>query len=290
MIDLRYLGITLIGVFLALAVGLMTGSALGSPDRRDQAYEALRAQMDLLRTDVQTVREENETSRRRLESREQFGREVLPLAVRNRLTGATVGIVVCGPLDERPFWGELETALQESGAQLGPIIRIPDQLRRVSALDAARLNGEPPGTAGDPLAPAAWAVHALARGDEERLSEIARLTGIEVPRRSSEMVRRLLVLTAIPDDERQVEFQARRTPEFRVLEAAQADGLRVVVAEPETTPHSTLGALASGEVPGVDNIDTVSGRIAAVLALAGADGRFGSKPGASRAIPPLELP
>jgi hypothetical protein len=34
MIDLRYMGLTLIAVFLALAVGMMTGSALGSPERQ----------------------------------------------------------------------------------------------------------------------------------------------------------------------------------------------------------------------------------------------------------------
>jgi hypothetical protein len=40
----------------------------------------------------------------------------------------------------------------------------------------------------------------------------------------------------------------------------------------------------------IDDVDTPSGQISAVLALAGAEGRFGSRPGATRPIPPLETP
>ena len=87
MIDLRYVGLTMIGIFLALAVGLMVGSALGSPDRLAAAMDGLRVQHEQLAQTNQEVREENASLERRLQSREEAERELLPLAVRERLRG-----------------------------------------------------------------------------------------------------------------------------------------------------------------------------------------------------------
>jgi hypothetical protein len=293
MVDLRYLGLTLIGVFLALAIGLMTGSALGSPDKRDLAYEGLREQMDLLREDVQRVREENDQSRRRLDAREQAARELLPLAVRDRLSGSRVGVVVCGPLDERAFWGELERALELAGAQIGPVLRIPDQLRSIPEDRRERLTqvwgGDSLSREGARFEAAAWIIRAAARGyPGVRLGELARDLGIEMPEGGAGTLRRLLVLTALPDEERAAALAAGEGPEFAVLEAARSEGLRVVLAEPEETSQSAIPVLASRAFATVDNIDTAYGQIAAVRALAGAEGRFGSKPGATRAVPALE--
>src|SRR5688500_13320897 len=103
MIDLRYVGLTMIGIFLALTIGLMTGSALGSSDKQVIAYERLQGEFELLREENQRVGDENDVLRRRLDAGEQAGREFLPGAVRGRLPGSTVGVILCGGIDERPF-------------------------------------------------------------------------------------------------------------------------------------------------------------------------------------------
>jgi hypothetical protein len=294
MVDLRYLGLTLIGIFLALAIGLMTGSALGSPDRRDLAYEGLRQQMDLLRADVDRVREENEAQHRRLEARDQAGRELLPLAVQGRLAGSSVAVIVCGPLDERAFWGELERALTLAGARIGPVVRIPDQLRSLDPAERARIaevwGAHPAPPEADPYEAAGWIVRAAARGyPGDRLAELARRIGMEVPVGGSSSVRRLLVLTSLPDEERAIALAAGDVPEIAVLETARSEGLRAVIAEPEDAPHTAIPALAPRAAASVDSIDTPYGQMAAVAALAGAEGRFGSKPGSTRGLPPREI-
>src|SRR5204862_2459624 len=125
--------------FLMLAVGLLIGPALGGPDKRDAAYEALRRDFELLRTEDQRVREENDTVRRRLTSRDQALQELLPLAVRDRLPGSVIGVVLCGPVDEGRFWSDLESALKASGAAIGPVVRITDRMRPIPGDDRARL-------------------------------------------------------------------------------------------------------------------------------------------------------
>lgn len=295
MIDLRYLGLTLIAVFLALAVGLMTGSALGSPERQAAVYEGLRNQFEELRAQNQQVREESEEVRRRLTARDRAMRDLLPLAVRNRLMGSRIGVVLCGAVDERPFWGDLESTLKIAGAEVGPIVRIPDELRVLSSADRARFEAywRSPGAApAEPsrLDPAAWAVVALSRPDqEERLRELASATGMELRGSFSEPVRRLLILTGIPEETRATAVSAGEVPERWAVDAAlNQPVLRVVAAEPEGGASSAVEPLRSRNIPTVDNIDTAAGQLSVVLALAGADGHFGSKPGATRPVPPLE--
>ncbi|MCC2671098.1 MAG: hypothetical protein K0Q72_3569 [Armatimonadetes bacterium] len=293
MIDLRYLGITLIAVFLSLAIGMMTGSALGGPDKRDAAYEGLRNQFDLLRTENQRVQDENDLVRRRLNAREQALRELQSLAIRNRLAGSTVGVVICGPPSERAYWSELEAALRAAGAQIGPVVRIPDALREIPAEARGRfeLAWEDAGTSGLDSAyqPARWVVRALARGGTaQRLEELASLTGIELRGDYRTPVRRLLVLASVPDTNRAAQVTAGDVPEVPTVDAARSEGLRVVAAEPEEAVVSAVDSLRQRlNVPTVDNIDTAAGRISVVLALAGENGQFGSKPGAARPVPPL---
>lgn len=294
MIDLRYLGLTLIAVFLALAVGLMTGSALGSPERQAAVYEGLRNQFEELRTQNQQVREESDTVRRGLAARDRAMRDLMPLVIRDRLSGVRVGVILCGALDERPFWGDLENALTLAGAHIGPIIRIPDQPQNLTSADRQRFEGywrpatAPPAEA-HPLEVATWSVQALIRpGQEQRLRELARTTGIELRGDLTSPVRRILILTGMPEASRAVAVSAGEVPEKWVVDTAVNEpGLRAVLCEPEGLSISAVEPLRSRNLPTVDHIDTPAGQISAVLALAGAEGHFGSQPGATRPLPPV---
>lgn len=295
MIDLRYLALTLIGVFLALAIGLMTGSALGGPDKRDAAYEGLRDQFELLRTENQRVQTENDAVLRRVNAQDQAIRELIPLALRDRLPGSVVGVVICGDLDERRFWGELEAALQQAGAAMGPVARVPDRLRPLGEEARERFalvwDAEAAADQSHPFEAAGWLVKALARGDAaQRLEELCRETGISIRGDVRRPLRRLLVLTGVPNEARAAAIVAGEVPEVRVVDAAQSAGLRTVVAEPEASVPSAVEPAGRRGVPTVDNVDTAAGQLSVVLALAGADGRFGTKPGASRPIPSLDRP
>lgn len=295
MIDLRYLALTLIGVFLALAIGLMTGSALGGPDKRDAAYEGLRDQFELLRTENQRVQTENDAVLRRISAHDQAIRELMPLAVRDRLPGSVVGVVVCGGLDERRFWGELETALRLAGAEIGPVAHVPDRLRSLSGEARQRFaavwDADFSTDETHPFEAAGWLVTALSRGDAaQRLEELCRQTGMTVRGDIRRPLRRILILTGAPNEERATAVAAGDVPDVRIVDAALSAGLRAVVAEPEASMPSAVDQPGRRGVPTVDNVDTAAGQLSVVLALAGADGRFGSKTGASRPIPSLERP
>ncbi|MFN3651523.1 MAG: copper transporter [Armatimonadota bacterium] len=286
MIDLRYVALTGIFIFLALAVGMMAGSALGGPDKRDAAYAGLRDEFELLRSENQRVRDENDTVKRRLEARDQALHSLLPLAVRGRLAGTTVAVVVCGGVDEGRFWSELENALEVAGAQVGPVLRLPDFMESLTPQDHARFariwsdpSATPVAPERRPYEPVGWLLRGIT-GDSTRaeVRDLASALGAEL-RAYEGPSNRVLVLTTA-NAAREVRVTGSLIPEAEVVRTALDRDLRVVVAEPEASEKSVVEHLRGREVATVDNVDTVAGRISTVLALAGQDGHFGSRPGA----------
>lgn len=294
MIDLRHFALTIMAIFLALTVGLILGSALASPERQSLVYEKLRRDFDQISDENKRVREEKDAEHRRNEAQDRALREFVSGAVRDRLSDSRVAVLICGPVDEGAFWGDLEGTLRLAGARVGPILHVPDRFHAIPSADRERFHrmwGQGTATAASAeMEPAGWLVQALAReGSGDRVNELIRTLGLEQRGRQEGPARRLLVLTAAPA-ERLGSLAAGETPEPRILDTARELGLRVVVAEPQEPTSSAVDTLRSRSVTTVDNVDTAAGQISVVLALAGAEGRFGSKKGASAPIPPLRTP
>ncbi len=67
-------------------------------------------------------------------------------------------------------------------------------------------------------------------------------------------------------------------------------GVRVVGCESSSCKASCVGQYKACGVATVDDLDTAAGRLAAVLALGGADGHFGIKDSADQLFPPIGTP
>ncbi|MBM3459249.1 MAG: hypothetical protein FJX77_12035 [Armatimonadetes bacterium] len=295
MVDLRFLGLSLMAVFLALAIGLMIGSALGGPDKREAAYQRVQEQFDLLRAENQRVREEGDLARRRLESRSQALRDLLPRTVEGRLSGTRVAVILCGGGDERRYWGDLETTLRTARAEWGPIVRVGDKPGRPSAEARSRFSNllapDPPSDTEDPFEYVAWLVRGMTRGEAPELMEsLCREAGFQARGLDRLPVRRLLLLSTRPLAERAELPPSGSFPELVAADTARREGMIVVAAESEELEPSLVDLLGRRDITTVDNVDTYSGQMAVVLALAGQKGRFGSKPGSVRAIPALASP
>ena len=93
MIDFRYHLVSLIAVFLALALGIVLGAGpLNQPlgDQLTGQVEELRDDRDRLRTDL-------EVSRVETENRDAFIDEIAPAALGSRLEGRTVAVIALKP-------------------------------------------------------------------------------------------------------------------------------------------------------------------------------------------------
>jgi hypothetical protein len=117
-------------------------------------------------------------------------------------------------------------------------------------------------------------------------------------------IRRMLLLCPNDEPGYAAQVAAGRGIEAALGAAARDAEALLVAGEPEgghptltstaTIPPgdtlSLLPALAAVGASTIDNVDTATGQIAMVLALAGTRGNFGTGPRASRPLPPLTPP
>lgn len=283
MLNFRYHALSLVAVFLALAIGLLLGVAIGDKGLVSSAERDVRAS---LRDDVRDAQAERDDALAQLQARQQFEADAYPALVGGRLAGRRIALIELGAPSDR-MWNLTKEALQGSGATIASVsvVREPLQLDALAA--AAR------GTRYDRLAE-----------DPELLHPFATRLGIQFTHggRLLRLVRRDLLLQgsgALVGADGVV--VVRNTPELEGEEAEAVEvfedglmrGLRandvpVVGVETTDAEASQVEWFKDHELSSVDDLDDPIGRAALVFALAGQRGSFGVKPSADGGrLPPL---
>ena len=187
MIDFRYYLVSIVSIFLALAVGIVLGAGPLKGDigtRLTEQMTALRAEKTQLRTDL-------DVARRGASARDAFATAVGPAVVKGRLTGKTVAIVVA-PGADADLVKNATASLVAAGAKIGSVVTLTDAwsdpskttLRNTVASPFASLVKAPVGTSSpDQIAATVLARAILAGTDQptERLtaSSNAALNGLK---------------------------------------------------------------------------------------------------------------
>ncbi|HHW62166.1 MAG TPA: copper transporter [Syntrophomonadaceae bacterium] len=119
MVDLKYHIVSIIGIFLALGIGILIGSTLVSDDlmvgQQRKMIDALEEKFTSLREREADLIAENERKDQIIKNYENFSQAMLPVVVENRLQGQRIAMVVTGGMDVPA--GMLNT-LAKSGANL----------------------------------------------------------------------------------------------------------------------------------------------------------------------------
>lgn len=124
MISLRAHVVTIVAVFLALAIGLLVGGAFVDPVLEQQLRdrtEDLLADNGNLRSDLDDVRAELEELRRQVGSVDAFADVALPYLAGGRLLGASVVLIADEGLEDTVL-GQAQRALAEADANLVAVI------------------------------------------------------------------------------------------------------------------------------------------------------------------------
>lgn len=299
MIDFRYHVVSIVAVFLALALGLFVGSTTLQSTVADQ----LSSQAQRVRSDNQRLEKQLSAAHGTISDDQSFAAAVEPLLVRGRLTGQTVALVSAPGVSDSAR-SALAGTLQEAGATVTADVRLaPAYLDPTQQAELGQLAhdlaapGHPPGAGSgvdqasqtlaevlgarvgrSPPSPARVEQTLAAFGDGKLLS----VKG-PTPRPAA------LVVVLVPPADASVPAATVEQQAATILNLARdldATAAGAVLAGPTVDPTQPAGVLdidrralgnADSGVSTVDGVDQPQGRVASVYALAQQlDGRAGS--------------
>jgi hypothetical protein len=315
-ISLRYHIVSLVAVFLALALGIVVGSTV----LQEGTVSALRATSQEVRQRSEENRTENLTLKQDIARLQSFGAAVLPELVQNRLKGRSVVLVDTDKVDGGLRDG-VRKVLEEAGAQVDGQITFADErlalgadgdrtaMGRLLAVDAGApevLRGELVRRLASRLATPA----AMPQDDNQRASDM--LTGLQDADFLADLKLSRPLATGADPFPRQGSIFVLLGPSAAATATAVApDAFLVPLADQVSArtggpvaggeaaavpaPSSWITALrnnraVSRRVSGIDSVDTVYGQLALVEALQGSlqqlpAGQYGIKDGASGLLP-----
>lgn len=163
MIDFRYHLVSIISVFLALAVGIVLGAGPLQANLGDQLSDQVAA----LRTEKQTLNDKLATSEKLVDASDEYAAAVQQRVVKGRLSGHRAVVVVL-PSADGTMATDLEGVVTQSGAVLTGTVTIgPDWFDPTQAADRAQAAKE---------AATAYGLESSATGDELLIQVLTDLT------------------------------------------------------------------------------------------------------------------
>lgn len=289
MLDFRYHALSLVAVFLALAIGIVLGVTIGDSLVSD-AERSLRGN---LRADVETAHQDLSQAKTQLAGRDKMLDELYPQLVAGRLAGERIALVSWGPLPDNVKSG-VRDAVTKAGGRLDSLSIFDTPLTDLkTALGNDEFAIQTADTDALDLLGSEIA-HSITGG-----GHLARALRSNFPDDFAGRYRRAdaVVFFEAPkpnDGSDQSGYKERSDDRAREIESALLDELKrrtlaVVGVEATTTDPSQIGRYKSLDLSSSDSVDKSGGQIALVFALAGAKGNFGLKPSASQPLPPAVL-
>jgi hypothetical protein len=282
----RYHVASLAAVFVALAVGILVGVGLGKnvvSDTTKHLEQSLKGNLEDSRARAGDL--ETQLGRER-----DFSEEAYPALVGGLLRGDRIAVIALGGLPD-DMKGDLQAVTAPSsptGAKLGEyaVVREPPDLAGLTGEVGRRLRGIASG--GDDLSKlAANAGRSLLVGGpllrRTRDTLFARFSG------RARAIDGVILIRTRPENLDPADADATDRLEAGLLQGIESvRRVPVVGVERSDAQPSQISFFQSRGVPStVDSIDLVSGQVALVYALRGAEGSFGIKDSADRLLPAL---
>ncbi len=278
----RYHAVSLIAVFLAIAIGILIGAEFGG----DALTNTRKNLEQSLTGNLQDSRERADELNGQLARSDEFASRVYPPLVHERLAGKRIGVVALGDLPGGTSTA-IEEALGPTGAHLVGIgvVREP--------VDLSGLGGVLSKTR-----------FARIRRNEETLAEFGTGVGRQLIRGGNLLGRvrshlfsrasgnfggldGVIVVRQTPEEMGAVQRSKASTLEAALMAGMTATRAPVVGVETSTAEPSSVSFFAGNDLSSVDDVETPAGKVATVFALLGAEGSFGTKGTADRLLPDL---
>lgn len=275
--DLRYHLISLISVFLALAIGILLGVAMADrgviSDRLQAQVTEIRDLAAQQRTAIAERDDEINDLRDRTATDAEIAERMSRVMVSNALDGTNVALVA-GPWANDETVQGIESVLIEAGANITS--NIP--LEEPETLLETPLETTFAETTAETTARAVGNIYAAETQDVLDAAGDSGTTEVVV----------FVGGGAVPEDAPPGALPAVTASVSTMFDTWLDAGLEVVGAEPSTARRSDVELFQEVGIPSVDNADRPSGRAAIVVVIEeNLDGSYGTKETASDLFPPI---
>ena len=293
MFDFRYHALSLVAVFLALAIGIVLGVTIGD-SLVSRAEEGLRED---LRGDVERARDAERQAQVQLEGRDEALTEAFPRLASQRLSGRDVAVVATGEIPS-DLEQSVEEAVEVAGGSVDSVsaFELPLDFAALASTAGGRLAGLTGATPAELDALGQGVGESLVRGGSvaRRLSEEApqsfrgEFTGADAV-----VFHRTPSASDASSDETVAQRRAREARErfeAAMFEAMGAEEMPVIGVESSDTEPSQVAFYSRYNLSSVDSVDLPGGQLALVYtldAIEDARGNYGYKATAERALPEL---
>ena len=265
--DLRYHLISLISVFLALAIGILLGVAMA-----DRGVVSERMQAEITSIDKQLDRQQREIGKQneRIAEQELMLERMSEVMIADSLQGEDVALVA-GPYADPETYQAVQGDLSEAGANITTVetLEVPDP----TELTVQELTTQEATTQLESGYATTVAREVLGYdGDDGEFPEVVVFVGGG----------------DLPDDALPGTLKALKAVQRRMFEMWLDAGVRVVGAESSDAGRTEVPLFQNVGIPSVDNADQPAGRAAIIECAATEDceGAYGTKDTASEPFPP----
>lgn len=294
-LDYRYYISSIAAIFLALGIGIVIGGALmdnGEMGRsKEQLIVNLEQEFEQLRTEKRTLQAGIREREVELEVLRQFNREVVPLVVTGLLANRKIGIVKTNQTIPADLTTDLMEILKLTGAQLLWSIELTGDPEPAVEEDnlAARLGLENDLLGLNQLL-TAFTNAVITGEDGELLATLHANNLIQIRGETKESVKEPLDTLILLGGSYEDKINFVDQIDLVVAKQAKLRGVIVAGVEPLTAKISYIPKYKKSGLIAIDNINTLPGQVALVLALAGGEeGHYGVKETARSLLPKLSV-
>jgi hypothetical protein len=282
--DFRYHALSLVAVFLALAIGILLGATIGD----SLVSEAGKGLSSSLHNDVVNARNDARQAHAELNQRDKIISDAFPTVVQGVLTGQRIAVVSTGSLPSS-VESEIRQSVEVAGGAIDSVsaVDIPSQLDDLET--AAQGRTPPVGTdpelvkqfgkrigrslvnAGDLTQQLHKALPDAFRGDFQGAASV------------------VYYRSPPPDNEDSKDKALREAFEDGLAAGLESAGVQTVGVEEQSTDPSQIGWYGDRKMSSVDSVDLPGGRLALVFVINGEKGKYGIKSTADAPLPKLPV-
>lgn len=282
MFDMRYHIASLVAVFLALAVGIVLGTAIVN---RGVLVRQQTALVSSLRQEFGVLRDRNRSLQDQANKDEQFFQAILPMVLDKRLAGHKVAVI---STDSNDTVGVRQTvqALRQAGAAVDVVtITSPDvgtsDKATASKLSKIFLREKLSGAALRDRLVSEIATQVAQRPEPAFLKQLSDIGVVKVSGTDA-LPAQAVVFLAGSGAKRMID-----EVQVPMIEKIKKGKVVVVGAETATIGESVVPTYQDAGAATVDNIDSPIGEVSLVFCLSGSPGHYGVKNSADALAPKL---